>query len=89
MLKDATIVLSLIYWFPGGGHTTPAKRTYTPRHPKYKEILRHLGGMKPGEVKGVKPWPTTTDAPPPSFNRPLPPEFKDFLWPETSRVPEQ
>lgn len=85
MLKDRTIVLSLIYWFPeGGGHTTPTAARFNPRHPKYKEILRHLGGMSPGEVKGVKPWPTTGDVPTPNFDRPLPPEFKDFPLPETN-----
>lgn len=78
MLNDRTIVLSLIYWFPGAGHTTPAEFTYKPGHPKYKAILRHLGGMKPGESKGVKPWPGAVDAPPPDFSAPLPPEFKDF-----------
>lgn len=88
MLKDRTIVLSYIYYFPKGGHTAPAKITYTPRHPKYKEILRRLGGMKPGEVKGLEPWPATTEVHPPDLNR-LPPELKDYPWPETSRVPER
>lgn len=68
MLKDRTIVLALIYWFPGGGHTTPTNLRYAPDHPEYSELLRHLGSMKPGEVKGVKPWPGTVDAPAPDFN---------------------
>jgi len=89
MLKDRTIVLSLIYWFPGGGHTTPAEFTYKPGEPKYEEILRHLGGMKPGESKGVKPWPGTTDTPPPDFNAPLSPDLKDVPWPATSRPPNE
>jgi hypothetical protein len=87
MLKDRTIVLSLVYWFPGGGHTTPAEFTYKPGHPKYGEVLRHLGGMKPGESKAVKPWTETIDAPPPDFNAPLSRDLKDVPWPETSSPP--
>ncbi len=30
---------------------------YPPDHPHYREILDHLGGMKPGEEKPVPPWP--------------------------------
>lgn len=82
MRKDGTIVLSLIYSFPQGGHTTPAKFIYKPGHPEYKSVLRHLGGMKPGESKGVKPWPTTMNTPPPDLNAPLSPELKDFTWPK-------
>lgn len=89
MLKDRTIVLHLIYWFPGGGHTTPTNIEYKPGHPEYKEVLRHLGGMKPGESKGVKPWPTKAITPPPDFDKPLPPEFKDFPLPETNRAPNR
>lgn len=89
MLEDRTIVLSLIYWFPGGGHTTPAEFRYKPDHPEYQEILRHLGGMKPGESKGVKPWPGATNAPPPELSAPLSPDLKEFPWPETSPAPTQ
>lgn len=31
---------------------------YKPDHPQYKDILKHLGGLKPGEKKAVLPWPT-------------------------------
>jgi hypothetical protein len=31
--------------------------TYPPSDPQYAEILRHLGGLKPGETKSVPPWP--------------------------------
>jgi hypothetical protein len=89
MLKDRTIVLALIYWLPGGGHTTPADLRYKPGHPEYKKILRHLGGMKPGESKGVKPWPGTVDVPPPDFSGPLPPGFKEVQWPRTNRTPDK
>lgn len=87
MLKDRTIVLSLIYWFPGGGHTTPAEFRYKPGDPEYKEVLRHLGGIEPGESKGVKPWPGTGD-PVPDFKVDLT-GFKDYQWPETSGAPDQ
>lgn len=80
MLQDRTIVLSLVYRFPGGGHTTPAEFRYKPGQPEYDEVLRHLGGMKPGESKGVKPWPGTTDAPPPDFNAPLSPDLKNVPY---------
>ena len=30
---------------------------YPPDHAEYKEILAHLGGLKPGESKSVPPWP--------------------------------
>ena len=89
MLEDRTIVLALIYWFPGGGHTTPTDLRYKPGHPEYSELLRHLGGMQPGESKGVKPWPKTVDIPPPDFNAPLSPDLKDFPWPETSHAPNK
>ncbi|MGJ9418105.1 hypothetical protein ACHAC9_10105 [Massilia sp. CMS3.1] len=90
MLKDRTIVLALIFWFPGGGHTTPTDMRYKPGHPEYEEILRHLGGMTPGESKGVKPWPMTSNTPPPDFNAPLDlKNLKDFQWPETSQAPNK
>lgn len=82
MQKDGTIILSLIYQFPKGGHTTPAEFIYKPSHPEYKNILNHIGHIKPGEFKGVKPWKTKIDVAPPDFNAPLSPELKDFPWPE-------
>lgn len=87
MLKDRTIVLSLIYWFPGGGHTTPAEFRYEPGHPEYKAVLRHLGGLKPGESKGVKPWPGAND-PVPDFEVDLK-NLKEYQEPEASRAPTQ
>lgn len=85
MEKNGTLVLSLIYWFPDGGHTSPARFDYPPRHPEYKKVLRHIGGIKPGEIKGVKPWPTRVEATVPKFDGPLPPEFKDYRWPDDKR----
>ena len=40
-----------------GGPSGQALLRYTPDHPQYNEILRHLGGLEPGERKGVPPWP--------------------------------
>jgi hypothetical protein len=31
--------------------------TYKPEDPQYVSILDHLGGLTPGQVKLVKPWP--------------------------------
>jgi hypothetical protein len=56
MRDDGTIVLYLRATGPGGVVGT-ALLEYPPAHPKYQEVLRHLGGMKPGEVKNVPPWP--------------------------------
>ncbi|HEU4537680.1 MAG TPA: hypothetical protein VFS00_26350 [Polyangiaceae bacterium] len=50
MLDNGTLVLDLY-------HPAPAQLTYPPTHPEYAGTLRHLGGMRPGESKGVPPWP--------------------------------
>jgi len=84
MLEDRSIVLNLIYWFPGGGHTTPTQLRYEPGHPEYADLLRHLGGMKPGETKGVKPWPETRDVPPVDFNSLKIDESKLLPWLDAS-----
>jgi hypothetical protein len=31
--------------------------TYPPSHPQYREILEHVGGLKPGETKPCPPFP--------------------------------
>lgn len=55
MLDNGTIELRLIARDHGIiGHST---LHYPPEHKEYKEILRHVGGLKPGEVKSVPPWP--------------------------------
>ncbi|OAI41434.1 hypothetical protein AYO40_03220 [Planctomycetaceae bacterium SCGC AG-212-D15] len=50
MEEDGTIVLDL---------RTPAMALfrYPPDDKEYKEILKHLGGLKRGETKLVPPWP--------------------------------
>lgn len=50
MLDNGTLVLDLF-------NPAPAQLTYAPTHPEYANTLRHLGGMRPGESKGVPPWP--------------------------------
>lgn len=55
MLDNGTIELRLIARDQSIiGHST---LRYAPEHKEYKEILRHVGGLKPGEVKSVPPWP--------------------------------
>lgn len=56
MRDDGTIVLYLRATGPGGVIGTGLLE-YPPAHPRYQEVLRHLGGLKPGEVKPVPPWP--------------------------------
>src|SRR5215470_9878824 len=54
MLPDRTIVLDLVA--SGPGLLGDARLTYPPSDPNYGAILRHLGGLRPGEVKQVQPW---------------------------------
>jgi hypothetical protein len=54
MLKDRTIVLDLRA--SGPGMLGDARITYPPAHPEYQNVLRHLGGLQPGEEKQVPPW---------------------------------
>ena len=56
MEDDGAIKMRLRAEGPGGmvGH---AMMEYGPRHPQYAEILDHVGPLKPGERKQVRPWP--------------------------------
>ena len=54
MLQDRTIVLDLVA--SGPGLLGDARLTYPPSDPNYGAILRHLGGLRPGEEKQVQPW---------------------------------
>lgn len=56
MEEDGTIVLRLIARGPGG-LTGEGLLRYPRSHPQYKEILHHIGPMKPGESRPVSPWP--------------------------------
>lgn len=55
MLPDGTIVLDLRAEAPGGT-VGQGRLTYPPGHPEYAAVLRHLGGLRPDEVKSVRPW---------------------------------
>lgn len=55
MISDGTVVLDLRA-IAGGGQGE-ARMVYPPSHPRYREIVEHLGGLKPGETKPVPPWP--------------------------------
>ncbi len=55
MLDDGTIELRL--FAQERGVAGQATLRYSQTHPNYTEILRHLGGLKPGELKSVPPWP--------------------------------
>jgi hypothetical protein len=54
MLSDRTIVLDLIA--RGPDLVGDVRLTYSPGDPNYGAILRHLGALRPGEVKEVQPW---------------------------------
>lgn len=55
MTEDGTIVLDLRAVSPQG-QVGIGRLTYPPSHPQYQEILKHIGGIKPGENKPVPPW---------------------------------
>ena len=54
MMSDGAIVLDLRS--TEGGRHAGTRVTYTRDHPSYREVLRHLGGMQPGDTKPVPPW---------------------------------
>jgi hypothetical protein len=56
MLPDGTISIELHLSLPGGGVAEGVK-DYKPGDPYYDDVLRHIGGLKVGEHKLVRPWP--------------------------------
>jgi hypothetical protein len=56
MAPDGTITLQLRATGPGGAVGDGLFR-YPPWHPQYEAILRHLGGLRPGETRPVRPFP--------------------------------
>ncbi|MCA9600244.1 MAG: hypothetical protein KC776_43370 [Myxococcales bacterium] len=56
MEPDGTIVLQLRAEGPGGVHGDGLLR-YPKGDPKYDEISKHVGPLKPGEHKPVAPFP--------------------------------
>lgn len=55
MEADGTLVLNLRAE-GAGGVIGDAQFVYPPNHPQYQDILKHLGGLKPGQEKPVPPW---------------------------------
>ncbi|MBI4532464.1 MAG: hypothetical protein HY711_00845 [Candidatus Melainabacteria bacterium] len=56
MDKDGTITLQLRAEGPGNA-IGDALLVYPKTHPEYKSILKHIGSLRPGEIKPVRPWP--------------------------------
>jgi hypothetical protein len=54
MLPDGTVHLDLRR---AGGLWVDGAKDYKPDDPNYAEVLQHIGGLKPGETKLVRPWP--------------------------------
>lgn len=60
MSTDRTISLQLRAEDDAGRAIGDALLVYKPGDTEYDEVLRHLGGMEPGEQKPVPPWPRTS-----------------------------
>ncbi len=54
MLEDGTIVLKMRRTCDGI-HVSGTKK-YETTNPQYRDVLDHMGGMKPGETKLVPAW---------------------------------
>jgi hypothetical protein len=57
MAPDGTVTLRLRAESQSGTTTGEGQLIYRPGDAQYDEVLRHLGGLKPGESKSVPPWP--------------------------------
>ncbi len=55
MEPDGTIVLQLRAT-DRGGILGDARLIYPRTHPEYEKMVHHLGGLRSGETKPVKPW---------------------------------
>ncbi|WP_338760162.1 hypothetical protein [Massilia sp. METH4] len=55
MLDDGTIVMDL--YMRHGEAVGHGQATYRKDHPEYARVLKHLGGLRPGEEKLVPPFP--------------------------------
>ena len=56
MEPDGTLVLELRAEGPDGT-IGDARFVYPPDHPRYRDVLEHIGGLEPGESCQVPPWP--------------------------------
>jgi len=54
MSDDGTVTLRLA--MTSDGKPADAIITYKTGDPRYDEVLRHLGGLKPGQIKPVPSW---------------------------------
>lgn len=43
-----------------GGVIGIARLVYEPTHAQYQDILVHLGGLRPGDAKPVRPFPESS-----------------------------
>jgi len=57
MQPDGTIKMRFRAPFPDCGGFAEGTLEYKPDSPDYQEVLRHIGGLRPGETKVVPPWP--------------------------------
>lgn len=55
MAADRTITLDLRN--DADGNPVHARRDYRLDDPNYGVVLKHLGGLAPGQTKQVAPWP--------------------------------
>jgi hypothetical protein len=58
MEKDGTIRMRLRS--AGPGPAGEGSFSYAKTNPDYNKVLKHIGGLKPGEIKSVPPWPAET-----------------------------
>ena len=54
MESDGTIVLRLRA--TGNGMIGEGQLRYPPTDPQYNDILKHVGPLRPGEFRPVRPW---------------------------------
>jgi hypothetical protein len=57
MAPDRTIKMRFRAPLPDCGGFAEGALEYKPDTPDYQEVLRHIGGLRPGETKEVPPWP--------------------------------
>jgi hypothetical protein len=60
MEADGTLVLRLDAYLDNSETAAHGYFRYSPDHPRYEETLLHVGPIKPGEEKLVRPWPETS-----------------------------
>jgi len=64
MEADGTLVLHLSAYLDNGETVGHGYFRYPPDHPEYETTLRHVGSIKPGEEKPVRPWSKTSNSQP-------------------------